>query len=170
VAQQIVAFRHNFGNAEIERAHALHLTPYGLLTVASMIEREAQLGRDRPLVAAVIYNRLRRGIRLGIDATIRYALNDYSHPLTEAQLKLDSPYNTRTRSGLPPTPISNPGTASIRAAAHPAHVPYLYYVAGADGCGEQVFSSDYAQFQRDVAAYQQALRKNGERVPTCRKR
>jgi UPF0755 protein len=68
---------------------------------------------------------------------------------------------------LPPTPISNPGLASIHAAAHPAHVSYLYYVAGADGCGEEVFSTSYAQFERDAAAYREALRANGGRVPTC---
>ena len=94
-----------------------------------MIEREAQTEHDRPLIAAVIYNRLREGIPLGIDATIYYAVElqkgiaTYTGELTESQLKIDSPYNTRTHKGLPPTPISNPGEASIDAAAHPAHVP-----------------------------------------------
>ena len=107
---------------------------------------------------------------LGIDATIRYALNDFSKPLTEAQLQTNSPYNTRTHRGLPPTPISNPGVASIEAAAHPAHVPYLYYVNGADGCGELVFSTSDAEFEHNAAAYREALTRNGGRVPTCRKR
>ncbi len=169
VSEQLTAFEENFGLTEIHRAHALHLTPYQLLTVASMVEREALLERDRPRVAAVIYNRLRLGMPLGIDATIRYALNDFSAPLTEAQLHSDSPYNTRTRHGLPPTPISNPGMASIDAAAHPAHVPYLYYVNGADGCGELVFSTSNAEFERNAAAYQAALSNNGGRVPTCRR-
>ena len=121
---------------EIRRARDLHVTPYELLTVASMVEREAQVPGDRPKIAAVIYNRLREGMPLGIDATIYYAVElrdgiaTYTHELTEAQLHIDSPYNTRTHTGLPPTPISNPGLASIRAAAYPAHVPYLYYVAG----------------------------------------
>lgn len=170
VAEQLTAFQQNFGPVEIHRARVLHVTPYQLLTIASMVEREALLAHDRPLVAAVIYNRLHQGIALGIDATIRYALNDYTHPLTEAQLRLDSPYNTRTHHGLPPTPISNPGMASIEAAAHPAHVPYLYYVNGADGCGELVFSTSYAKFERNAAAYQAALSHNGGRVPPCRKR
>jgi UPF0755 protein len=107
---------------------------------------------------------------LGIDSTIRYALHDYSKPLTESQLQIDSPYNTRTHHGLPPTPISNPGLASIDAAAHPAHVSYLYYVNGADGCGELVFSTSEAQFERNAAAYREALAKHGGRVPSCRKR
>jgi UPF0755 protein len=170
VDEQLAAFRLHFATRQIRAARALHVTPYQLLTIASMVEREAQVEHDRPLVAAVIYNRLRLGMTLGIDATIRYALNDYSAPLTEAQLQLNSPYNTRLHTGLPPTPISNPGVASIEAAAHPAHVSYLYYVAAADGCAQQVFSTSYAQFQQNAAAYQRALAKNHGRVPTCKKK
>ncbi len=170
VALQLQAFEENFGADETRRARELHITPYQLLIVASMVEREALLARDRPKVAAVIYNRLRLGMPLGIDATIRYALNDFSAPLTEAQLQTDSPYNTRTHVGLPPTPISNPGMASIGAAAHPANVPYLYYVNGADGCGDLVFSTSSAEFERNAAAYQEAVNRNGGREPTCKKR
>jgi UPF0755 protein len=175
VAEQLIAFRERFGVEEVRRAHDLHLTPYQLLTVASMVEREAQLPGDRPKIAAVIYNRLRLGMPLGIDATIYYAVElaekipTYTQELTEAQLRIDSPYNTRTHRGLPPTPISNPGAASIQAAAHPAHVPYLYYVAGADGCGEQVFSTNYADFERDAAAYDAAVKRNGGKPPVCKK-
>jgi peptidoglycan lytic transglycosylase G len=170
VAEQLQAFEENFGRAEIRRARALHITPYQLLIVASMVEREALLERDRPRVAAVIYNRLRLGMALGIDATIRYALNDFSAPLTEAQLQIDSPYNTRTHRGLPPTPISNPGLAAIEAAAHPAHVPYLYYVNGADGCGDLVFSTGSAEFEHNAAAYREALSRHGGHEPACRKK
>jgi cell division protein YceG involved in septum cleavage len=176
VEEQLLAFRENFGPSDIARARALHLTPYQLLIVASMVEREAQLPRDRPKIAAVIYNRLQRGMPLGIDATIYYAVElrtgiaTYTHELTEAQLQIDSPYNTRTHTGLPPTPISNPGVASIQAAAHPAHVPYLYYVAGADGCGEQVFSSTQAEFEVNAAAYRTALARNRGRPPTCKRK
>lgn len=170
VDEQLAAFQENFGAAEIHRAHSLGITPYQLLVIASMIEREAEVQRDRPLIAAVIYNRLRQGTPLGIDATIRYALNDFAQPLTEAQLRDPSPYNTRLHHGLPPTPIANPGLASIHAAAHPAHVSYLYYVAAADGCGEHVFSSSYAQFEHDAAAYREAVAKNHGRVPTCSKK
>jgi UPF0755 protein len=176
VAEQLDAFRRRFSSADVRRAHALHVTPYQLLTVASMIEREAQTAHDRPLIAAVIYNRLREGIPLGIDATIYYAVElqkgiaTYTNELTQTQLRIDSPYNTRTHKGLPPTPISNPGQASIEAAAHPAHVSYLYYVAAADGCGEQAFSRTYAEFQRNAAAYQAAVKKNGGHPPTCKKK
>jgi YceG-like family len=170
VDEQLLAFRENFGDAEIHRAHTLGVTPYELLTVASLIEREAEVERDRPLIAAVIYNRLHQNMPLGIDASIRYALNDFSKPLTEAQLRTPSPYNTRLHTGLPPTPIGNPGLASIHAAAHPAHVSYLYYVAGADGCGEHVFSNTFAEFERNAAAYREAVAKNHGQVPTCHKK
>jgi cell division protein YceG involved in septum cleavage len=173
VSDQLVAFKENIGSNLFARAHALHITPYQLLTVASMIEREAQIAGDRPKIAAVIYNRLREGIPLGIDATIYYAVElelgipTYTGELTASQLQIDSPYNTRTHAGLPPTPISNPGEASIEAAEQPAHVPYLYYVAGADGCGEQVFSTTYSRFQEDVAAYERAVKRNRGKPPAC---
>jgi UPF0755 protein len=176
VEQQLLAFKQRFSAEDVRRAHELGVTPYQLLTVASMVEREAQTAHDRPLIAAVIYNRLRAGMPLGIDATIYYAVElqkrvpVYAQELTEAQLHIDSPYNTRLHKGLPPTPISNPGAPSIAAAAHPAHVPYLYYVAAADGCGEQAFSNTYARFERDVAAYQAAVKKNGGHPPTCKRK
>jgi UPF0755 protein len=170
VHEQLIAFTERFGDEEIRRARELHITPYQLLIVASMVEREAQLPGDGAKVAAVIYNRLRLNMTLGIDSTLRYALNDYTQPLTAAQLALDSPYNTRLHRGLPPTPISNPGLAAIDAAAHPAHVGYLYYVAAADGCGGLVFSSSEAQFELNAAAYREALAANGGHVPSCRKR
>jgi UPF0755 protein len=176
VQEQLIAFRENFGASELARARALHITPYQLLIVASMVEREAQIPGDRPKIAAVIYNRLREGMPLGIDAAIYYAVEmetgiaTYTHELSEAQLHINSPYNTRTHVGLPPTPISNPGLASIGAAAHPAHVSYLYYVAGADGCGEQVFSDTLAEFEAADAAYKAAVAKNGGHPPTCKRK
>lgn len=174
VEEQLIAFRENFGATEIARARALHVTPYQLLIVASMVEREAQVPGDRPKIAAVIYNRLAQGMPLGIDASIYYAVElasgiaTYTQELTEAQLHINSPYNTRTHVGLPPTPISNPGAASIHAAAFPAHVSYLYYVAGADGCGEQVFSNTLAEFETDAAAYKAAVARNGGHPPNCK--
>jgi UPF0755 protein len=170
VSEQLSAFHENFGGGEVDRARVLGITPYQLLIVASIIEREAAIPHDRRLVAAVIYNRLHQNMTLGIDSTLRYALHNFTSPLTEAELHSDSPYNTRMHTGLPPTPISNPGVAAIQAAAHPAHVSYLYYVAGADGCGEEVFSTSYAQFEKHAAAYREAIAKNGGRVPTCQKK
>lgn len=176
VSEQLLAFKENFGAQQVARARALHVTPYQVLIVASMIEREAQVPGDRAKIAAVIYNRLRREIPLGIDATIYYAVElqknvaTYTGELTESQLHIVSPYNTRTNVGLPPTPIANPGLASIEAAANPANAPYLYYVAGADGCGEQVFSRTLADFETHVSAYQAAVKANGGHPPTCKKK
>ncbi len=174
VEEQVTAFQENFSAEYAKRAKELGLTSYELLTVASMIEREAQVPSDRAKVAAVIYNRLKAGIPLGIDATIYYAVENadniptYTKELTASQLQTNSAYNTRRHKGLPPTPISNPGVASIQAAAHPAHASYLYYVAGADGCGEQVFSTTEAKFNEDVAAYEAAKRANGGHLPACK--
>ena len=126
---------------------------YELLTVASMVEREAALANERPLVAAVIYNRLAKSMPLAIDATIRYGLGiSGTRPLTKAQLQTDSAYNTRLRTGLPPTPISNPGLASLRAAARPARVDYLYYVR-VPGTVRHFFTADDAEFCAKVLEY-----------------
>jgi UPF0755 protein len=175
VDEQLVAFKEHFSSDLFVRAHDLHVTAYQLLTVASMVEREAQIPSDRAKIAAVIYNRLERQMPLGIDATIYYAIESktgiatYTKELTEEQLHIQSPYNTRIHTGLPPTPISNPGMASIEAAAHPAHAGYLYYVAGADGCGEQIFSESLAAFEANAAAYKAAVRRNGGKPPPCTK-
>ena len=127
--------------------------PYEILTVASMVEREAALDGERPLVAAVIYNRLAQNVPLGIDATLRYGLGvSGDRPLTKAQLQSESPYNTRLHAGLPPTPISNPGLASLRAAAQPAIADYLWYVR-IPGTVQHYFTADYADFCAKVAEY-----------------
>ncbi|MDX6718555.1 MAG: hypothetical protein QOJ63_809, partial [Solirubrobacteraceae bacterium] len=104
VDRQIAAFRDAFAGVDLRRARRKQLTAYDVLIIASMVEREAQLADERPKIAAVIYNRLKDGIPLGIDATIRYALDNWSQPLKQSELQLDSAYNTRKRAGLPPTP------------------------------------------------------------------
>jgi UPF0755 protein len=166
VAQQLAAFEDNFNQINFHRAAAAGLSRYDVLIIASMIEREAQVPGDRALVSAVIWNRLKARIPLGIDATLRYALGDYTQPLTASQLQLDTPYNTRLHRGLPPTPISNPGLASMIAAANPARVSYLYYVNKPNTCGKLAFATTYAEFQADVNAYNAARNANGGRAPT----
>jgi cell division protein YceG involved in septum cleavage len=103
---------------------------------------------------------------LGIDATIRYATRNWSKPLKQSELRINSPYNTRRRTGLPPTPIGSPGLASIKAAANPADRDFLYYVVKPGTCGEHTFSSTDAKFQRDVAAYNRARERAGGKSPT----
>jgi uncharacterized YceG family protein len=146
VAQQLAAFQNAFGNVDMSYAASKNLTPYDVLTIASMIEREAHVAKDRPLIAAVIYNRLHLGMTLGIDATLLYEQGSWSHQLTVSELDANTPYNTRLRPGLPPTPICNPGLASLRAAAHPAKVDYLYYVAQGDS-GTHYFTNSYQDFK-----------------------
>jgi UPF0755 protein len=146
VADQLDAFRENWRQVNLAYARSKNLTPYDVLTIASMVEREALAPDERPLIAAVIYNRLKAGIPLGIDATIRYGLHvPGTQSLHESQLQSDNPYNTRKFAGLTPTPIGNPGLASMQAAAHPRKVDYLYFVRKPDHV-HHYFTSSYQDF------------------------
>ena len=128
------------------RAAAAGRTPAEIVTVASMIQSETRLDEERPDVAQVIYNRLQQGVRLGIDATLAFGLNKSGNDLTVSDLQSDNPYNTRTRDGLPPTPISSPGEASLEAALTPTTGDLLYYVLE-NSDGTHFFTADYAEFQ-----------------------
>lgn len=130
----------------VERAGALGLSLGEAVIVASMVEAEARLDRERPVIAGVIYNRLRRKMPLQIDATVQYALPQRKARLTYADLKVNSPYNTYRHRGLPPGPIGNPGLASLKAALHPARHDFLYYVARPDG--SHYFSRTYEEHLR----------------------
>lgn len=121
------------------------LNEYELVTVASLIEREAANAEERPLVASVIYNRLEREMPLQIDATIQYARGEPKERLSLEDLEIDSPYNTYKNSGLPPGPIASPSLASLKAALAPADTDYLYYVLEKDG-EEHFFTNDYEEF------------------------
>ena len=165
VAKQLAAFKKSFRTIDMKTARSKQLSRYDVIIIASMIEREALAPKDRPLIAAVIYNRLKQGIPLGIDATLRYKLGNFSQPLKVSELRLNSAFNTRTRKGLPPTPIGNPGIASLRAAANPANANYLYYVVKPCGKGAHNFSSTFQAFQRDVSAYDRKRRELGGKSP-----
>jgi UPF0755 protein len=133
VSSQLRAFRRNWRTINLGYARSKNLTPYDVLTIASMVEKEAVAPDERPKIARVIYNRLHAGMPLGIDATVRYAFHvPGTQSLLESQLNSDNPYNTRKRVGLPPTPIANPGLASIQAAAHPVTGNWLYFVRKPD--------------------------------------
>ncbi len=129
-----------------ERAQSLGLTPYEVVVVASMIQSESRIDSERPMIARVIYNRLAQGIPLGIDATSAYELNKPGTELTTEDLQNDTPYNTRINLGLPPTPISNPGEASLEAALSPAVGPWIYYVLE-DEEGNHFFTESAAEFE-----------------------
>ncbi|MFL5935355.1 MAG: endolytic transglycosylase MltG [Gaiellaceae bacterium] len=153
IALQLAEFSREWGKVTLRAARARGLDPYGVLIVASMIERETVVPAERALVAAVVYNRLDADMPLGIDATLRYGLRvPATRPLTKANLASRSPYNTRRFKGLPPTPIGNPGLASIQAAAHPANVDYLYYVRKPDKL-HHFFTADADEFCRKAREY-----------------
>jgi UPF0755 protein len=168
VRLQLEDFERRIAGVDMRYARSKNLTTYDVLTIASMVEEEAQLESERPLIAAVVYNRLRDGMPLGIDATIRFATGNYTEPLSESELATDSPYNTRLNAGLPPGPIGNPGLASIEAAVRPAEVDYLFYVVKPGACGEHSFSETEDEFFADAARYEEAREAAGGKSPdTC---
>ena len=153
VRDQLRAFRRNWRKVDLRYARSKNLTPYDVLIIASMIEKEAVAPDERRLVAAVIYNRLRNRMPLGIDATIRYGRDvPGTEPLKESDLESNDPYNTRNRLGLPPTPISNPGLASMRAAANPARVDYLYFVRKGES-NRHFFTASQSEFCQKSLEY-----------------
>jgi UPF0755 protein len=145
IADQLKDFKRRFASVNLTAAKRMHLSAYDVLTVASLIEAEASSDKARPLVASVIYNRLKDHMMLQFDSTTRYATGNFTRPLKVSQLRSSSPWNTHTHFGLPPTPIDSPSMASIDAAAHPARSSYLYFFA--KPCSnDTVFANNYAQF------------------------
>jgi uncharacterized YceG family protein len=143
---QLKAFQENWSQLDLRYARSKHLTAYDVLIIASMVEKETLAPDERPKVAAVIYNRLKAHMPLGIDATIRYGLDiPPTESIRVSQLQSDNPYNSRKFAGLPPTPIANPGLASLQAAAHPAKVDYLYFVRKPDKV-HHFFTSSFRDF------------------------
>jgi UPF0755 protein len=163
VVQQILEnFDQRFDSELRQEAAAAGMSVHTVLTLASIVEREAQLPEERPIIAEVFLTRLRRGMPLEADPTVQYALgNDpasvakygyWKQDLTQADLEVDSPYNTYRNTGLPPAPICNPGLDSIRAVLNPAQTNYLYFVARADG--SHVFAETLEEHLRNVEQYQ----------------
>ena len=154
IARTMVAnFRKNWGSEIALISNGLN--PHQTVTLASIVETEAQLPQERPVVASDYLNRVRRRMLLGADPTVIYAMklaDRWDGNIRKADLQIDSPYNTYTTPGLPPGPIANPGLASLRAAAAPATTPYLYFVARNDG--SHVFSTNLAEHNRNVEKYQ----------------
>ena len=131
--EQLHTFCTKWTTVDLSYARKKRLTPYDVLIIASMVEKETLAPDERPLVAAVIYNRLHARMPLGIDATLRYGFHIApTQSILQSQLDSSNPYNSRKVPGLPPTPIANPGLASIQAAAHPAKVNYLFFVRKPD--------------------------------------
>lgn len=169
VALQLRDFKKKIKKINMKYAKSKNLTVFDVVTIASMIEREAGVPKQRKLVSSVIYNRLHEGMTLGIDSTIRFATGNYEKPLTQSELESDSPYNTRTTPGLPPGPINSPGLAALNAAAHPAKTDFLFYVNNPNSCNELAFAKTEEEFLADAARYEKAREKNGGNEPsTCK--
>jgi UPF0755 protein len=148
VHDQLDAFHANWGKVDLSYARKKNLTPYDVLIIASLVEKEALAPDERPKIARVIYNRLHEHMNLGIDATTRYGLHvPGTKSLTQSDLASSNPYNTRNVNilGLPPTPIANPGLASMQAAAHPAAGNWLYFVRKRDKI-HHYFTDNYNDF------------------------
>lgn len=144
-------FRKELPRDAEQKARAKGLSVAQVVTLASLIEREAKADDERPLMAGVYYNRLRLGMPLEVDASIEYALPEHHDVITYGDLKMDSPYNTYLHQGLPPTPIANPGEASLSAAFNPKPSPYLYYVY--KGNGHHAFARTLAEQNANIAKY-----------------
>jgi len=153
VNKQLVAFNRAWDQLDLKYARSKNLPPYDVLIIASMVEKETLAPDERPKVAAVIYNRLKAGMTLGIDATLRYGLDiPPTESIRQSQLDSNNPYNTRKLTGLPPTPIANPGLASMQAAAHPAKVDYLFFARKPDKV-HHFFTADEDEFLRYLAEH-----------------
>lgn len=156
VARMVAQFEREWAELTATIPDAATRDRHEVVTIASLIEDEARVPEERPLVAAVIYNRLDKGMTLDLDSTLQYALNKYGQRMLDADKEVDSPYNTYRNPGLPPGPIGNPGIDSLRAALEPADVDYLFFVSNADG-KTHTFSSTIAEHNRAVARYRREI-------------
>lgn len=146
--------REKYDTAMIERTRALGLDEKGVLTLASIIEKEVMLDRERPVISAVYHNRLKKGMPLQADPTTIYGIKPQRHGITRRDIRRRTEYNTYHISGLPPGPIASPGIKSIKAALYPANVPYLYFVS--NGNGSHTFSVTLKEHIRAVKTYRAA--------------
>ncbi len=151
IDKMLSRFNDLFIEAYYERAAELGMDINQLVTMASIIEREAKVAEDRPVIASVFYNRLKIGMPLQSCATVQYILGEQKEKLTNSDIAIDSPYNTYRIAGLPPGPICSPGIESIKAALYPADTDYLYFLAKGDG--SHVFSVTYEDFLKNKKMY-----------------
>jgi len=151
ILQMLSEFETVFDEKMIERTKELNMSVKDVITLASIVEREAKLDEERPIIASVFLNRLRAGWKLEACSTVEYVVKKAAPVLTLSDLQIDSPYNTYKYSGLPPTPICSPGRASIVAVLYPADTQYFYFVSKGDG--SHAFSETFSEHQRNVEKY-----------------
>jgi UPF0755 protein len=149
-------FKEEVGDDYEKQLQMQGLNLYKGVILASIVEKEAKLDSERPIIAGVLYNRLRQKMLLEVNATLNYVLNSKNPWFRQAQLDIKTPYNTYRRRGLPPTPICNPGYASLQAVIQPARVPYLYYVAKGDG--SHLFATTLEEHDKNIQIAKHILR------------
>jgi UPF0755 protein len=165
VNEMVYAFERRWKSDWDSSLVGLKINRNDLVTMASIVEREARVSEERPVIAAVYYNRLRKGMLLQADPTVQYALGHHVGRVLYKDLEVKSPYNTYVNKGLPPGPIASPGAASLAAAAHPANVPYLYFVASKDGHHEfRMTLEEHTTAIRQVRAAMPARKKPAPRM------
>jgi UPF0755 protein len=172
IEMMVKRFRSVWKPGWTERAHSLGFTPREIVTTASIIETEAKLAEERPIVASVIYNRLKKDIPLAVDSSVIYASKldgkwRYDGKVYLSDIQRRSPYNTRIYAGLPPGPVASPGESSLKAALNPATSDYLYYVRNPDrDDGAHNFYSNGAEFETGVAALRKWERDRDQKAQT----
>lgn len=156
IERMLEQFEKDWNKLAAETPGADKFDKLSVVTIASLVEEEAKVESERPMVAAVLYNRIEKKMPLQMDSTLQYALGKYGQRLLYSDREVDSPYNTYKNAGLPPGPISSPGVASLRAAMAPAKVDYLYFVSNADG-KTHTFSATMAEHERAVARFRREI-------------
>jgi len=151
LARMVERFREVVPDSLVGEAAKGGLSRTQWVILASIVEKEARVAEERPVIAGVYLNRLRKGMRLEADPTVVYALRHWDKPISLYDLKTDHPYNTYRHRGLPPGPICNPGLPSLEAAARPARVPWLFFVTRKDGTMRHEFTKSLADHERAIA-------------------
>ncbi len=160
IREMVKLFDTNYTDKLEKQRKTTDLTLQEIISLASIVEKEAMFDEDRPIIASVFYNRLEEGMPLQSDATIQYIFDTRKKSITHNDLKIDSPYNTYIERGLPPTPIANPSIKSIEAVLYPKDTNYLYFVATIEG--GNVYSETYEEHKKNVAKYRQDRDKRNE--------
>jgi UPF0755 protein len=155
--QMVQRYKTVFSDSKRKRAKELGFTEQQIITIASIVEKEAKVDAERKLISAVYHNRLKKGMKLQADPTAVYGTKAWITRITKNDLKRRSPYNTYLHKGLPPGPIANPGEGAILAALYPENVDYLYFVAQGDG--SHYFSNNFSDHEKAIRRYRAAMRK-----------
>jgi len=166
--KMVLRYQAVFSNAYRARARELGFTEHQVLTLASIVEKEAKVSSERKLIAAVYHNRLKQGMKLQADPTTVYGTKAWISNVTSQDIRRSSPYNTYLHKGLPPGPIANPGEGAILATLYPEKVDYIYFVAQGQGDGSHFFSKDFGTHEKAINRYR-TNKRNAKRAAKIKK-